>query len=98
MAFGIKKEELNEWKRNVLAGKIAIITHYWQDKRFPQAHSVTKVGCADLNKLKQWGRKYKLKKQWIHMHTYPHFDLFEDIQRKVLKQEGLYDQIERFNL
>ena len=29
MAFGIKKDELNEWKSKVRNGEIAFLTHYW---------------------------------------------------------------------
>ncbi|HLS66351.1 MAG TPA: hypothetical protein VK029_05075 [Pseudogracilibacillus sp.] len=98
MAFGINRSELNEWKRDVMAGKISFLTHYWQDERFPKAHTVTKVGCIDINILAKWGKRYGLKREWIHMHRYPHFDLFEDIQKRVLKAEKLYDHIERFQL
>ena len=45
MAFGIKRHELNEWKRKTLNGEIAFLTHYWYDQRFPEYYSVTKVGC-----------------------------------------------------
>lgn len=99
MAFGIKRSELNKWKQNVKNGQIDFLTHYWIDERFPNCTSVTKVGCSDLNKLIKWGKKYGLKSSWIDIHPkYPHFDLFGDIQKKVLYKEGLINQIERFNM
>lgn len=52
MAFGIKRKELVEWKKKVSQGEIAFLTHYWIDDRFPGMTTVTKVGCADLEKLK----------------------------------------------
>jgi|SRR5690625_924627 len=98
MAFGIDKKELNDWKRKVDRGEIAILTHYWLDKRFPGCTSVTKVGCSDIIILEQWGKKYHLQPRWIHQNRYPHFDLFGDRQKEVLIQEGLYQHIDRFNL
>lgn len=98
MAFGINKQELINWKERVSKGEISILTHYWQDKRFPNATSVTKIGCSDLITLKDWGKRYKLDPKWIHISTYPHFDLFGEKQKEVLLQEGLYDQIKRFNI
>ncbi len=98
MAFGINKRELNDWKRKVDRGEISILTHYWLDKRFPGCTSVTKVGCSDMDLLKQWGKKYNLQPQWIHQNRYPHFDLFGDRQKQVLIQEGLLQHISRFNL
>jgi|SRR5690625_2652953 len=99
MAFGIKKEELHKWKKNVEQGKIAFITHYWQDKRFPQCKTVTKVGCRNLTTLKEWGRKYDLQPEWIHYHKkYPHFDLFGHLQFDILTAEKQWEQINRFNL
>jgi len=99
MAFGLKRSELKNWQEAVLAGKIAIITHFWLDDRFPGCTSVTKVGCADLEKLISWGKKYNLKQEWIdHDPKYPHFDLFAPIQLEILEAEGKQDQIERFNL
>lgn len=98
MAFGINRQELNAWKKRVSQGEVAIITHYWQDKRFPKATSVTKVGCNNLILLEQWGRQYHLKPKWIHLNQYPHFDVFGDKQKEILLREGLYDQIKRFNL
>lgn len=76
MAFGVKREELNEWKRKVLAGEVAFLTHYWFDPRFPESRCVTKVGCSNLEKLKIWGSKYGLKPEWMdRKDSYPHFDL-----------------------
>lgn len=97
MAFGINREELKKWKQNVREGRIAIITHYWQDDRFPESTSVTKVGCNDLAKLMKWGKKYNLRAEWIHLdEKFPHFDLFGAKQREILKAENKIDQIERF--
>lgn len=62
MAFGVKREELNRWKQAVKRGEIAFLTHYWLDDRFPEAKTVTKAGCADIDKLIQWGAAYGLKK------------------------------------
>lgn len=97
MAFGIKRSELEKWKKDVDAGQISFLTHYWLDPRFPQYTTVTKVGCADLNKLVEWGKQYGLKPEWIdHRGKYPHFDLFGDLQKKVLYAEELWEQIKRF--
>ncbi|KAB7708223.1 hypothetical protein F9802_05855 [Bacillus aerolatus] len=100
MAFGIKKEELAEWKRQIDAGNIAFLTHYWLDERFPHCHTVTKVGCRDLKKLAGWGAEYGLRKEWIDCRTggYSHFDLLGDRQKEILTKEGLYSHIERFQL
>lgn len=98
MAFGIKREELSEWKRKVNNGEIAFLTHFWEDPRFPGATSVTKVGCKDIHKLAKWGTKYGLKREWIHLTKYPHFDLFTDKQKHILYAENQIQQIERFNL
>jgi len=57
LAFGIKKEELAEWKKKVRKGEIAFLTHYWYDERFPDYHSVTKVGCSNIKHLIEWGNK-----------------------------------------
>lgn len=99
MAFGVKKEELREWKKKVKAGEIAILTHFWLDDRFPGCDTVTKVGCTDITKLQQWGKKYGLSGEWIHFDPqYPHFDLFGDRQYHILQQEECWDQIERFRI
>ena len=97
MAFGIKREELNDWKQKVSQGDIAFLTHYWMDDRFPNCTSVTKVGCKDLDKLIAWGEQYGLKKEWLHVvDDYPHFDLFGDLQEHVLTEEKIWDQLNRF--
>ena len=95
MAFGIKREELMEWKRKVSEGEIAFITHYWIDDRFPQCKTVTKVGCRDLEKLITWGRQYGLQPEWIdgRNRSYPHFDLLGQKQIEILKKEGLDELI-----
>ncbi|WP_164219626.1 hypothetical protein [Virgibacillus sp. YIM 98842] len=99
MAFGIKREELKAWKQDVRDGKIAILTHYWIDDRFPDCDSVTKVGCSNMEKLITWGKKYGLKQKWIHKdQKYPHFDLFGEWQKEVLSKEGKWDQIEKFRI
>ncbi|MDQ0350734.1 hypothetical protein J2R98_000537 [Alkalibacillus filiformis] len=97
MAFGIKRDELKQWKKEVEAGNIAFLTHYWADDRFPQMNTVTKVGCRDVDKLKQWGRKHGLKPKWIHEdEKYPHFDLIGSFEEDILKAEGKIDQLKRF--
>lgn len=98
MAFGIKREELKRWKRQVEEGEVVILTHFWEDERFPNCTSVTKVGCSDIEKLVIWGEKYQLMPQWIHQGTYPHFDLFGQKQKEILQKEGMKDHIIRFNL
>lgn len=99
MAFGVKRAELNEWKQNVLQGDIAFLTHFWLDDRYPDANSVTKVGSSDIERLAEWGEKYGLKKEWIHLRTnYPHFDLIGEKQLMILKKEKLFDHIKRFKL
>ena len=99
MAFGIKREELNAWKKTVQAGEMAFLTHYWLDERFPGCKTVTKAGCADLDKLIKWGKQYGLKPEWIDMREdYPHFDLFGKHEHDILLNEGLIEQLERFGL
>ncbi|MFQ3543222.1 hypothetical protein Q7A53_03995 [Halobacillus rhizosphaerae] len=99
MAFGLKREELVRWKKNVKKGEIAFLTHFWIDDRFPGCDTVTKVGCADLKKLTAWGRTYGLEPNWIHNDPrFPHFDLFGPRQVDILKKENQWDQIERFSL
>ena len=98
MAFGINKEELMNWKKKVEQGEVAILTHFWLDKRFPDCTSVTKVGCNNIKTLEEWGRQYNLQPNWIHQNRYPHFDLFGERQKQVLLQEGMYQHIKRFNL
>lgn len=98
MAFGIKRDELVYWKQQVSNEQIAILTHYWEDTRFPGCTSVTKIGCANIDKLIAWGHQYKLNPNWIHQHTYPHFDVFGEKQKEVLENEGMIDQLLRFNI
>ncbi|KGX87551.1 hypothetical protein [Pontibacillus litoralis] len=98
MAFGVKRFELNQWKKEVQVGKIAFLTHYWLDDRFPDDNTVTKVGCGNIDLLMNWGKKYGLKKEWIHYSSYPHFDLFGNKQLEILLAEKQYEQIERFHL
>src|SRR5699024_7842834 len=99
MAFGLRRAELVAWKQNAAEGRIAFITHYWQDPRFPDCYTVTKVGCRDIEKLKKWGRTYGLKAAWIDdKQGFPHFDLFGDKQRYILQQEQQWRQLERFHL
>lgn len=100
MAFGIKRPELVEWKRQVAEGeKVVFLTHYWLHPRFPEVKTITKAGCANLALLEQWGRKYQLRSEWIHKRDkYPHFDLIGDKQVEILLHEVILDQIERFHL
>lgn len=99
MAFGLSKQEFNEWKQKVARGEIAFLTHYWYDPRFPQYKTVTKVGCRDMAKLIKWGQTYNFKGEWIHDRDgYPHFDLLGKEQVRVLRNEGITSHIERFNL
>lgn len=95
MAFGINRNELIEWKRKIDEGEISFLTHYWLDDRFPGFNTVTKVGCQDLEKLAQWGKKYGLKKEWIHHRRdgYSHFDLIGPKQADILKKEGRFEHI-----
>lgn len=99
MAFGITRQELNQWKQKIDDGQIAFLTHYWYDERFPDAKTVTKVGCRDLEKLVQWGQKYGLKEEWIDHREegYSHFDLLGDLEKKILKEEGLLESSRFFN-
>ena len=91
MAFGITKKELLDWKERIDKGEIAFLTHYWLDDRFPECKTVTKVGCNDLQKLMEWGRKYDLKPEWIDKRKdgYSHFDLLGIKQTEILKKEGI---------
>ena len=97
MAFGVNRTQLQQWKKRVTQGELAFLTHYWLDDRFPGCHTVTKAGCADLDRLIEWGERYGLQPEWIDRHpTYPHFDLLGDRERYILMQEGLQHQYERF--
>ncbi|BAQ11088.1 conserved protein yneq [Bacillus sp. OxB-1] len=99
MAFGINREELAAWKSAVRQEKIAFLTHYWLDDRFPSCKTVTKVGCANVEKLVKWGQQYGLKREWIDMRNdYPHFDLVGDYEKEILSKEGLISQLERFDV
>ncbi|KIL48759.1 hypothetical protein KP77_19700 [Jeotgalibacillus alimentarius] len=100
MAFGLKRQELLQWKRDIDRGKVAFITHYWLDERFDEMKTVTKVGAKDLGKLYDWGRQYGLKKDWIHMREdgYSHYDLIGSVQVEILKAEGMQEQMDRFNI
>jgi len=91
LAFGINRTHLNQWKKQIDNGEIAFLTHYWYDPRFPEAKTVTKVGCKDLDQLIRWGEKYGLKKEWIHIRKegYSHFDLIGPIEHRILLKEGL---------
>lgn len=99
MAFGITREELLQWKNKVRQGEIAFLTHFWLDERFPEAKTVTKVGCSNIERLIAWGQQYELKKTWIdNRNHYPHFDLVGERQILILKKENQWEQIERFRL
>ncbi|GAA0297962.1 hypothetical protein GGQ92_000310 [Gracilibacillus halotolerans] len=99
MAFGITRETLVKWKKEVQNGEIAFLTHYWLDDRFPGCKTVTKVGCSNQKKLVEWGKRYGLRREWIHMDPkYPHFDLFGDLQKEVLMKENQWEQINKFRL
>lgn len=91
LAFGIKRKELQLWKKEIDEGKIAFLTHYWIDDRFPGCNTVTKVGCHDLNKLAAWGEQYGLKREWIHNRKdgYSHFDLIGEREKDILMKEGI---------
>ncbi|GGJ65879.1 hypothetical protein GGR02_001719 [Anoxybacillus voinovskiensis] len=99
MAFGIRKQELEQWKEKVQNGEIAFLTHFWYDARFPHYTTVTKVGCSDLEKLVAWGAKYNLRPEWIHKRdSFPHFDLLGERQKEILRKEGLGEHVKRFRL
>ncbi|MFC4099492.1 hypothetical protein [Paenibacillus xanthanilyticus] len=99
MALGITRQQLNAWKEAVLRGEIAFLTHYWTDERFPGMRTVTKAGCADLERLSAWCRQHGLNPAYIHRRDrYPHFDLFGPKQKEILLREGLSSHIERFRL
>ncbi|GAK38623.1 hypothetical protein PUW24_16800 [Paenibacillus urinalis] len=99
MAFGISRQELENWKHEVKSGKLAYLTHYWIDPRFPGVTSVTKVGCADLEQLRSWCIKHDLNPKYIHhRNPFPHFDLLGPKQKEILQKEQLDEHIERFRL
>ncbi|WHY99842.1 hypothetical protein [Peribacillus simplex] len=95
MAFGIKRGDVVAWKQKIDQGQIAFLTHYWLDDRFPGCKTVTKVGCKDLLRLSQWGKKYGLKKEWIHHRKdgYSHFDLLGDKQAEILRAEHIKERL-----
>ncbi|KAF6565707.1 hypothetical protein G9G63_04455 [Paenibacillus sp. EKM202P] len=97
MAFGITRQELLSWKREVSRGEIAFLTHYWLDDRFPGITTVTKVGCSDLDKLRLWCNHNGLDPQYIHQRQpYPHFDLIGTKQTEILRKYGMSEQLRRF--
>lgn len=99
MAFGINKNELKKWKKQVKDNQISFLTHFWLDERFPKCDTVTKVGCANISTLAKWGEQYGLKKQWIHNRDqYPHYDLFGNIQKQILIKEQKITHLERFSI
>ncbi|UFJ41171.1 hypothetical protein LOK74_01005 [Brevibacillus humidisoli] len=99
MAFGITREELQEWKEAVSRGEIAFLTHYWLDPRFPQIKTVTKVGCSNLQLLSEWCVANGLDPDHIHHRPpFPHFDLIGPKQKEILQKERLWDQLKRFGL
>jgi hypothetical protein len=99
MAFGIKRDELYRWKDAVSRGEIAFLTHYWLDDRFAGVTTVTKVGCSDLERLTNWCMSHGLNPRYIHHSpSYPHYDLFGPIQKKILELEQQWEQIARFHL
>ncbi|WP_053376873.1 hypothetical protein [Paenibacillus sp. FJAT-27812] len=99
MAFGIKRQEMEQWKSAVAHGEIAFLTHYWRDPRFPNMRTVTKVGCSDMAKLSRWCLDHGLNPRYIHARSeYPHFDLLGPMQIEVLKRANQYEQLERFGM
>lgn len=99
MAFGVRREELEDWKRKVTAGEIAYLTHYWYEPRFPGVNTVTKVGCDDLDRLAAWCGRYGLNPAYIHKRQpFPHYDLIGAKQVEVLRLEGQWEQLKRFGL
>jgi len=99
VAFGINRKELEAWKKRVSEGEIAFLTHFWSDPRFPGIHTVTKVGCADLELLTAWCVKNGLNPKYIHhREEFPHFDLIGEKQKEILQKERQWDQLTRFRL
>jgi len=99
LAFGVKRAELEAWKTEVLRGNIAFLTHYWYDPRFPDITTVTKVGCADLERLIRWCAERELNPRYIHRTPpFPHFDLIGQKQKEVLREEGLHEHLVRFRI
>jgi hypothetical protein len=99
MAFGITREELKQWKAAVARGDIAFLTHYWIEPRFPGITTVTKVGCADLDKLAAWCEANGLPSRHIHHRpSFPHFDLIGPKQKEILVKEHLVEHLTRFKI
>ncbi|WNQ12046.1 hypothetical protein MJA45_03005 [Paenibacillus aurantius] len=99
MAFGVTRDELARWKADVLEGRLAFLTHYWYDERFPGIRTVTKVGCADKGRLAEWCRANELNPIYIHQRPpFPHYDLMGPRQKEILLREGLLDHLERFGM
>lgn len=97
MAFGVTREELERWKRRVSEGRIAFLTHYWLHPADPRITSITKVGCADLDKLRAWAISHGLPPQYIHRRErYPHYDVFGKRQADILRKEGQWEQLRKF--
>jgi hypothetical protein len=99
VAFGIDRAELNAWKASVSQGRTAFLTHYWYDPRFPQFRTVTKVGNADYDRLRQWCVERGLNPAYIHNRSpFPHFDLMGPKQKEILIRENLLHHLERFRM
>jgi hypothetical protein len=99
MAFGISRKELTDWKDAVARGELSFLTHFWYDVRFPNSTSVTKVGCANMERLRLWCINNHLNPKYIHNRaTFPHFDLFGPKQREILQSEGQWEHLKRFNI
>lgn len=99
MAFGITRNELDNWKREVASGKISFLTHYWVDPRFPDIKTVTKVGCADRKLLEEWCVAHGLHPEYIHDRPpFPHYDLLGPKQKEILQKENQWEQLKRFRL
>ncbi|NJP37221.1 hypothetical protein [Alkalicoccus luteus] len=94
MAFGVTKQELAAWKHSVRSGKVAFLTHFWYDRRFPQYNTVTKAACSDRSRLIEWGLSYGLRETWIHEERYyPHFDLIGADEFRILQEEGELEKL-----
>lgn len=75
------------------------MTHYWVDARFPQFKTITKVGCCDLSRLREWCVANGLNPAYIHHRDeYPHFDLLGSKQVEILRRENLHEHLRRFKL
>ena len=99
MAFGITRDEMNKWKHEVKLGRISFLTHYWLEPRFSGIRTITKVGCADLEKLTLWCLDNGLNPANIHRREdFPHYDLIGLKQREILYKEKQWLQIERFSI